>query len=135
MKISSEVLLPSRYICKPFIWKRWLFFRSQNDTAINRILKRLLKKKKYEYLPTSAIRRITFSFSFSFFFAHPRHMDVSRLGVESEIQLPAYTTATVSWDPSHICNLHHSSWQRRILNPLSKARGQTCVLGGPIVTQ
>ena len=28
-------------------------------------------------------------------------------------------------DPSRVCNLHHSSWQRQILNPLSKARDQT----------
>ena len=28
-------------------------------------------------------------------------------------------------DPSHVCNLHHSSRQRRILNPLSKARDWT----------
>ena len=48
----------------------------------------------------------------------------SQLGVESELQLPAYTTATAMWDPSHVCNLHHSSQQRRILNPLSKARDQ-----------
>ena len=27
-----------------------------------------------------------------------------------------------------ICNLHHSSQQHRILNPLSKARNQTCIL-------
>ena len=31
-------------------------------------------------------------------------------------------------DPSHVCELHHSSRQRWILNPLSKARDQTCVL-------
>ena len=31
-------------------------------------------------------------------------------------------------DPSHVCNLHHSSWQRWILNSLSKARGRTCIL-------
>ena len=31
-------------------------------------------------------------------------------------------------DLSHICNLYHSSWQRQILNPLSKARDQICVL-------
>ena len=30
-----------------------------------------------------------------------------------------YTTAT---DPSHVCDLHHSSQQRQILNPLSEAR-------------
>ena len=31
-------------------------------------------------------------------------------------------------DPSRICNLHHRSWQHQILNPLSKARDQTCIL-------
>ena len=28
-------------------------------------------------------------------------------------------------NPSHICNLHHSSWQCQILNPLRKAKDQT----------
>ena len=55
-------------------------------------------------------------------------MEVPRLGVESELQLPAYTTATVIRDLSHVCGLHHNSQQRWILNPLSKARNQTCVL-------
>ena len=31
-------------------------------------------------------------------------------------------------DLSRICDLHQSSQQRRILNPLSEARDQTCVL-------
>ena len=35
-----------------------------------------------------------------------------RLGIEWELQLPAYTTASAIPDPSHICKLHHSSWQR-----------------------
>ena len=30
-----------------------------------------------------------------------------------------------TWDPSHVYNLHHSSRQRCILNPLSKARDRT----------
>ena len=42
-----------------------------------------------------------------------------------ELQLPAYTTATVTPDPSHICDLHHGSQQRWILNPLSRAKDQT----------
>ena len=58
----------------------------------------------------------------------PRHMEVPRLGVESELQLLAYTTATAMPDPSHVWDLHHSSWQRRILNPLSEAGDQTSVL-------
>ena len=56
---------------------------------------------------------------------HLQHMEVLRLGVESELQLLAYTTATAMPDPSRVCNLHHSSWQRQILNPLSEARDQT----------
>ena len=40
-----------------------------------------------------------------------------------------YTTATEMTDPSRIC-LHHSSWQRPILNPLNKARDQTRNLMG-----
>ena len=53
---------------------------------------------------------------------HPQYMEVSRPGVESELQLPAYTTATATWDLSHICDLPHSSQQRRILKPLSEVR-------------
>ena len=55
-------------------------------------------------------------------------MEVPRLGVESELQLLAYTTATAMPDLIHVYELHHSSWQGRILNPLSEARDQTCVL-------
>ena len=36
-----------------------------------------------------------------------------------ELQLPNYTTAIETWDLSHICDLHHSSEQCQILNPLS----------------
>ena len=56
---------------------------------------------------------------------HLWHMEVPRLGVESELQLPAYATATPDPDPSCVFDLHHSSQQRRILNPLSEARNQT----------
>ena len=56
------------------------------------------------------------------------HMEVPRLGVKLELQLPAYTTATATPDPSHVYNLHYSSWQRQILNLLSEAKDQTQVL-------
>ena len=62
---------------------------------------------------------------------HLQHMEVPRLGVESELQLLAYTTATAIPDPSGVCDLHYSSWQRRILNPLSKDRDRTCNLMVP----
>ena len=55
----------------------------------------------------------------SFLGPHPR------LGVESELWPLAYTIAKATWDLSHIFNLHHSSQECWILNPLSKARDQT----------
>ena len=55
-------------------------------------------------------------------------MEVPRLGVESELLLPAYATATATPDPSLVCDLHHSLRQCWILNPLSKARHQNSVL-------
>ena len=52
-------------------------------------------------------------------------MEVPRLGVQSELQLPAYTTATVKPHLSCVCDLHHSSRQQPIPNPLSEARDRT----------
>ena len=74
---------------------------------------------------------------------HPRPVEAPGLGVSSELQLLAYTTATAVPDLSCICDLHHSSWQCWILNPLSEARDQTrnlivpsrirfrCTIAGP----
>ena len=61
-------------------------------------------------------------FSFVFLGPYLQHMEVPKLGVESELQLQAYATATEMPDLTHICDLHHSSWQLQILHPLSKAR-------------
>ena len=55
-------------------------------------------------------------------------MEVPRLRVQSEQQLPAYATATARQELSRICDLHCSSQQCRILNPLSEARDQTHIL-------
>ena len=52
-------------------------------------------------------------------------MEVPRQGVQSELQLLAYARATATSDPSCICDLHHSSRQCQILNPLSEARDGT----------
>ena len=41
---------------------------------------------------------------------HPWHMEVPKLGAESELQLPAYTTAAATPDLSCVGDLHHSSW-------------------------
>ena len=55
------------------------------------------------------------------------HMDVPGLGAESELQLPAYVTPIAMQDPSCIFDLHHSSQQHHILNPLSRAKDWTHV--------
>ena len=55
-------------------------------------------------------------------------MEVPRLGVELELEPLAYATDTAMWGLSRICDLHHSSEQRRVLNPLSEARDWTRIL-------
>ena len=70
-------------------------------------------------------------FNVCFLGLHLQHMEGPRLGVQSELQLPAYTTATATGNQSRVCNLHHSSRQHWILNPLSKARDQTHILMDP----
>ena len=66
---------------------------------------------------------------FGFFFVFlGLHMEVPRLGVELEMQLLAYATATATWDLSHVYDLHYSLWQHRILNPLSEAGDRTHIL-------
>ena len=72
--------------------------------------------------PTGWLKRWTKAsptdFLFCFVFRpYLRHTEVPRLGVEWELQLPAYTTAMAMPDPSHICKLHHSNV--RSFNPLS----------------
>ena len=77
----------------------------------------------------SALSCIRHCLSLSFFLIfHLWYMEFPRLGVELELQLPAYTTATATPDLSHICKLHLSLWQCQILNPLSEARDQTQIL-------
>ena len=60
--------------------------------------------------------------------ATPEAYEVPRLGAEEELQLLAYTTATATGDPKCICDLHHSSQQHQILNPLTGARDRTYIL-------
>ena len=70
---------------------------------------------------------------FFFLLLHLQHMKVPRLRVESELQLPAYGTATAMWNLSRICDLHCSFQQCWILNPLRKARDQTHIFTKTIV--
>ena len=72
-----------------------------------------------------------FCFLFCLLGLRLQHMEVPRLGVKSELQLPAHTTATATPVPGLIFDLHHSARQCRILNPLSEARDQTLDLTVP----
>ena len=60
-------------------------------------------------------------FFFVFLGLHPPHMEVPGQGVELE----AHSTATATWNASQVCDLHHSSQQRQIFDPLGKARDRT----------
>ena len=68
---------------------------------------------------------------FCFLGPYKRHMEIPRLGVELEVQLSAYTTATATQHPSCVYDLHHSTQQCWILNPLSEARDRICNLMVP----
>ena len=70
---------------------------------------------------------------FIFFFwlfsgLHQWHTEIPKLGVKSELQPQAYATTTAMPGLSHVCNPQHSSWQWKILKPLSEARDLSCVL-------
>ena len=74
---------------------------------------------------------LLFFFFFSFFLGpNLQHLEVPRLGVEPELQLPAMATATAIAmpDPSNICNLYLQLTVMPIVKLLSEARDQTCIL-------
>ena len=81
------------------------------------------------YWNVSALR----FFKFNFYFLcslepHLWHMRVPRLGAESELQWLACSRATATQELSCVCELCHSSLQRHIVSPLSKAGDWTCNL-------
>ena len=66
-----------------------------------------------------------FIYLFMYLGPHLWHTEVPRLGVKLELWPPAYIIATTMWNPSPVCDLHHSSQQCWVLNPLSEARNRT----------
>ena len=66
-------------------------------------------------------------FFFFFLVPYPRHTEVPRLSWITAVATGQHHS-TAMRALSHICDLHHSSWKRWILNPLSKARDRTCTL-------
>ena len=113
--------------CFAFLYLKQIYL-SQDINSVNVVLYITLSKYNLLYV-TLHLKRNYVSFFFFFFLLflglYPRHLEVPRLGVELELQLPAYATAAAVQDLSHVCDLHHSSRQRQIHNPLSKAGDQT----------
>ena len=74
-------------------------------------------------------------FFFFFFFAFQGHthsiLEVPRPRVRLDLQVLAYTTAIAIQGPSHVWDLHRSSWQHQISDPLSEVRDQTRILMDP----
>ena len=81
--------------------------------------------QSYAYLPGSCISFVMWAsvasqvlswadyvvtlFFFSFLGRHSWHMEVPRLGVESELLLLAYTIAAATLDLSHICSATYTT--------------------------
>ena len=85
----------------------------------------LKKKLQWGITNMQQDRIYIYIFIYCFLGPHPRHMEVPRLGVKSELQL-----ASLRHSHSN-SNLHHNSWQCWIPKPLSKARDWTCILLDP----
>ena len=85
----------------------------------------LRPKRSSTNLSFAGLFFFVFVFVFIFLGPHSRHMKFPRLGVEWELQL-AYTIATETWDPRHVCN--HSPQEHQVLNPPSEARDRTRIL-------
>ena len=85
-----------------------------------------LANSGYKFCSHSTKHKFDAQFFFSFFLGlYQQHMEVPRLGLQSELQLPAYTTAKVMQDLSRVCKLHHNSQQYWITDPLSEASDGT----------
>ena len=58
-------------------------------------------------------KKKVFLFLFIFFYGHTAAYGSSQQGVKSELQLPAYTTATATPDPSHIWDFRYNHKKHR----------------------
>ena len=119
IKVTFEVLRSILFLTAGYFLTYTISINLRNDCQMfySRLNSQFFSPK------FSDLHGISISVSICFLGLHLWHMKVPRLGVESELWPPAYTTATATPDPS--CKLHHSSGQCQIFNQLSKARDRT----------
>ena len=84
------------------------------------------EKVKFTLLLCSLWISSSSSSSICFLGPHPRHTEVPRLGSNQ-----SYSCRPTAQPQPLICDLHHSSQQCWILNPLNKARDRTRILTDP----
>ena len=60
---------------------------------------------KIAHIQNELLFILFYYYYYCFLGLHPWHMEVPMLGVQLELQLLAYTTATATQDPSHVCDL------------------------------
>ena len=99
--INSRIWI--KYICS--IWKEGNIFSQQPRETFNSNVAVTEKRNAKLF----GVGGVSFFLCFGFLGPHLQYIEVPRLGVESEPQLPAYTTATAVLDLSCICDLHCSS--------------------------
>ena len=98
-------------------------------SILRRFFISLRKPIKYDHI--SFLILFFFFFSFFLFRATPMAYGSSQVRGLIGATAAGCTTATAMWDPSQVCNQHHSSQQCQIPDPLSKARDQTHILMDP----
>lgn len=80
------------------------------------------------YLKEAETSFLCYFFFSCFLGPHLQHMEVTRLGVKSELQLLTCAIVIATRVPSLVWDLYHHSQQCQILNPLSEARDRAQVL-------
>ena len=85
-----------------FLWKKQPMRTKKHEGPTNVII--------FSWLWILSISIPTFFFfNYCILGPHLWYMEVPRLGVKLELQLPVYTTATATQDPSHVCSWHHTA--------------------------
>ena len=86
------------------------------------VLLQILTNNARELQVLKNVAKSSFVVAVVFLGLNLQHMEVPRLGVKFELQVPAYTTVMATPDTNCICDLYRSLQQHQILNPLSKTR-------------